>query len=264
MITVENQKFYHIQRGKVPPGGHRWNIGSKKYWGREMNFVTKAAFEQDYGFSLPIPKQPGDWEKFDSFTWLFWEMINFFKTGKKDPRFAPYYHYDPKEAFKECYRVVHAQSYVLREMVFEEVRKELNKELPSRYTGLWVIKDNLDDLQYWYRTLGATDNSTIITLSLTGKVHQGNLAYTPDGTYSVDVLRKKALKYWNTEPGRKANKGFDERFEYLFEGHATVLDVTTPQEIGVKLNEINTVDLTNVERPGYNPDYTWDMTEEIV
>jgi uncharacterized protein len=238
MITVENQKFYHIQRGEVPKGGHQWNIGKRDYWGKEQNFVIDTFFKGNYEFFLPIPGQGHKLERFDSATWILDEMIRFFETGQKTPRFASFFDYDPVTAFKTCFQILHTHRYILREMVFEEVRKELNQELPSRYTGLWVIDDHPEELQYWYETLAGDDKSTIITLNLTGKIHLGNIEYIPDAIYSVDELRGKALKYWNNYPSVMGK-----RDEYLFEGYATVMDVSSPDKFGLKPGRFDSLDI---------------------
>lgn len=238
MYKVENQKFYHIQRGAVPEGGHKWKLGKREYWGKERSFVIDSAFRASYEFFLPIPGREQQAERFDSVTWFFEEMIRFFETGQKTPRFAPYFDYNPVMAFKMCFQTLHNHRYILREMVFEEVRKELNKELPSRHTGLWVIKDDPEELQYWFETLAVDDKSTIITFELTGKIHQGNIEYIPEAIYSVDELRAKALKYWNSFPSTMGK-----RDEYLFEGYATVTDISSPEKFGLKAGQFNTLNI---------------------
>jgi hypothetical protein len=223
---VENQIFYHIQRGEVPKGGYNWIIGRKTFWGKEKNFVANSFESKEFLFQDPRTRLNYN------YNFLADEMISYINTGKKNPIFASNFHYNPIIAFQELESIVYHYTYACRELILEDIRKELFPDYPSRLTGLWVIPDDLEELKYWWNALGLEKKNTIIKLNLSGKVFEGSNEYISAGMQSVNRFRKQALKYWRGNPGTMPGT----RFECLFEGYATVLDIIEPKKMDLNLN----------------------------
>jgi hypothetical protein len=103
-----------------------------------------------------------------------------------------------------------------REVVFEEVRQEVNVQLPSRQKGIWLLPDN--DPSFWIGKLNL--KSRLLKLKVTGKVHRGSENLLWIRTDPLNDIRGFAKKYW---------AGVDlesKQDELLFEGSVEVLDIS--------------------------------------
>jgi hypothetical protein len=108
---------------------------------------------------------------------------------------------------------------IIRELVFEEVRKEFFPSHPSRQRCLWVIRaDEENSLNYWKEELGHYDR--ILKVNLTGKIHRANQEFLHLTTDNLNVIRQRAFHYWTGTTGRSP-----EEEEILFEGFAEVLEI---------------------------------------
>lgn len=130
----------------------------------------------------------------------------------------------------------------MRELIFEDVRRELFPELPSRRTCLWVIDDNKDDITYWINGLEhdqqeGLNDSVMVKLLLSGKVFKGEGEYLKPRSYGLAEWRQQAINFWTqTRPVQSAGGS---RPEIMFEGTARVLDLVPLVEY-VQANGIKT------------------------
>lgn len=110
----------------------------------------------------------------------------------------------------------------VRELLFEEMRKDFFPSLPSRTRCLWVMPDNKETIQYWSNELNVEGlEHKLVKLSLTGKLFKANQQHLEiNHIISFDEMRQKAFKYWSGSSGQS-----EAETEYLFEGFATVLSV---------------------------------------
>lgn len=120
------------------------------------------------------------------------------------------------EEFKLVYETINNDAMVTRELIFEEVRKEINSDLPSRLKCLYVC-NSLEETEEWLNIFKRTNKKDyqILELELTGKVFTGDASYILRQNVSLNKKREQARKYWN---GNKINN----HNETLFEGVATV------------------------------------------
>lgn len=115
----------------------------------------------------------------------------------------------------------------VRELIFEEVRKEFFPSFPSRTRCLWVTPDKLDNreiLEYWWNELKVEGcEQVLLKLNLNGKLFAANQQHLViDQTFSFDFMRQKAFKYWSGSSGNS-----EAEIEVLFEGFASVVSVET-------------------------------------
>lgn len=107
---------------------------------------------------------------------------------------------------------------VIRELIFEEVRKEFFPSHPSRQRCLWVINaENDNSLNYWINTLGTADK--ILRVKLTGKIHVANQEFLNLTTENLNKIRQNSFHYWTGTSGVRL-----EEEEILFEGFAEVIE----------------------------------------
>lgn len=160
---VEDQVLYHIQQGPVPNGGHSWDIGRKDYWGHERNFVMKNIFDS-IGTPL-INKETGQpINAYLAFKEMYRALID--QTASTDCTTFLRKNIDSiLYLYVEMFASLSNHHYVLREYIYEEVRKEIDPTLPSRLTGLWITPE--EDLDFWWHALSPQETNTIVKLKLT-------------------------------------------------------------------------------------------------
>jgi hypothetical protein len=103
-----------------------------------------------------------------------------------------------------------------QELIFDHVRKEINPQLPSRQSCIWVT-NSIKDACKWAEIFNCT---TILKLKLNGEVHKTNGKFI-DINQNKDLytVKSNAEKYWKG----KDNKG--DEIEFLFEGNIEILDL---------------------------------------
>jgi len=174
----------------------------------EKFFVENGVY---FHIQTPAPYKPAKWEI---------DQVHF--IGNRKNPFVEFYDSNGfviREETVENYRgVLDEYLKLTREWIFEEVRKEFFPNLPSRHRCIWVIPDNKDAIQYWWKTMG--EKGQILKLELTGKIYRTNQQYLKRITAPLDQIRMNAFRYWAGASGD--NPAED---EYLFEGFAKVLDI---------------------------------------
>lgn len=187
---VENEIYYHINTGDKLNVGDVLNIGD-----RYNNFYHEV-YDSEY---LLDNKDVNEL------------LIN--KRKNKD------YSINDIDEFKLIYETINNSAMITRELIFEEVRKEINSEFPSRLKCLYVCC-SLDEIEEWLNIFKRTNKKDyqILKLELTGKVFTGDASYILRQNISLNKKREQAIEYWN---GNKINN----HNETLFEGTAIVKEI---------------------------------------
>lgn len=188
MLEKVNKKiYYHINTGTKLNVGNVLNIGD-----RYNNFYYEI-YDSEY---LLEEKDANE------------ILIN--KRKNKD------YTISDIEEFKLVYETINNSAMITRELIFEEVRKETDSNLPSRLKCLYVC-NSLEEIEEWLNIFKRTNKKDyqILELELTGKVFTGDASYILRQNISLNKKREQAREYWN---GNKINN----HNESLFEGEATV------------------------------------------
>ena len=108
---------------------------------------------------------------------------------------------------------------LVRELVMEEVRKEVRAEAPSRQRCLYVC-DNLEEARYWNKFLGDQGSlGSICSLLCNGVTHRADTGLLLGDSEPLSVTRERATRYWRGEAGDKPE------WETLFVGDAVVTGV---------------------------------------
>lgn len=157
-----------------------------------------------------------------------WKLGKTYFIGKEENPFIKYYdNVDCQYVHGDIQSMTEAIQYYqryTREQIFEEVRREFFPNLPSRLRCLWVIKDDIDILKYWWELFGKS--GLIMKVSLTGKIHTGSEEYLRISGKNFDFLRQQAFKYWAGTAGLNEIEQ-----EAIFEGFVRVIEFVSPQSI---------------------------------
>lgn len=118
----------------------------------------------------------------------------------------------------QAYNVVNHYNTLARELILEEVRRDVAPYAPSRKTCLWV-SDTMELAQIWHRKLAK--GSHMFRLELDGQFHAGDARLMMNDSEPLSDAYTKAKRYWQNDTSENPLP------EILFEGKATVLEILT-------------------------------------
>lgn len=107
---------------------------------------------------------------------------------------------------------------LVRELVFENHRRENYEALPSRTRCLW-LSETEDEARYWVERLEDRIKPQILRVSVDGILHKAYEGHLQEDSQSMEQLLMSAEEYWSGETSGTS------RSETLFEGKMTVLEV---------------------------------------
>ncbi|ROM15527.1 hypothetical protein BK643_23595 [Pseudomonas protegens] len=123
-----------------------------------------------------------------------------------------------RELAKNFHGVIDTYIRLLREMEFENIRREQYASRPSRTRCIWLT-DSLDEEIYWRKRLNKPNGTRIVRVEVDGILHQADGRHLSAESSSLSELRVAAQSYWGG--GLRA----DSEREYLLEGAMTVIAV---------------------------------------
>ena len=123
------------------------------------------------------------------------------------------------------FKTISDSAMITRELMFEEVRKELNSNLPSRLKCLYVCKTK-KEIKEWINIFSRTNKKDfqIVKLKLTGSIFIGDASFILRQNISLNRKKEQAKMYWSGEKKDNIN-------EYLFIGTAVVEDILNNKDI---------------------------------
>ncbi|MFG0772892.1 DUF2441 domain-containing protein [Vibrio plantisponsor] len=115
----------------------------------------------------------------------------------------------------------HFVNYV-RELIWEDIRKNEFPHLPSRQRCLWLINDK-QGVKYWLDRFGLDINDFQITkVKVDGKLHISSDEHLLIDSEPMDTTILKARAYWNGQISNPTS------VEVLFEGKLQVIEIIDP------------------------------------
>jgi len=196
----------------------KWNAGEMYLVGKELN--VNSLILENTGFAAELDHSQV------ALNIVVNEMKNFIQTNQKSPILKDNYHYNPAQTLLEASEMINNQLLFLREMIFEETRKEFFPNLPSRQKCIWVIPKEREILTYWMPKL-KTPDAIIYELNLTGKIHRSNPQPLEIHSAPPALIRKSAYRYWLGTMGDETPKD-----ECIFEGLVKVEKVIDANSVG--------------------------------
>jgi len=194
--TVTDGIFYHVTHNKKYVNRDRLSLGTVFTVGHEINpFMGYYDKARTYRVNGPEGE-----EKVPALRFL--RQV---KRGRITCHDLP----------KQAYNIANHYSMLARELIMEEVRRDIAPDAPSRKTCLWVA-DELSLAAHWQKKLGGT--SRMLKLSLTGVLHRGDAKYLNNESEPLPKTYGKAQRYWEGQMTE------DPLPEFLFSGTATVVE----------------------------------------
>lgn len=103
--------------------------------------------------------------------------------------------------------------FLARELIMEDVRREIEIGLPSRRTCFWATPEEM--LPYWRERL----HGSVVSIEVDGIVHKADASFLLGDSEPLSVTYERARRYWRGETGRTP------QWEYLIEGRIKVMSV---------------------------------------
>jgi len=208
-MKVKDEIFYHCQRQNQL--NLNWEIGATRRFSKDKeNFYFSSL--KDY--VLDLQKRLSDID-IDSKISNVADIIHNdnFERNRRDKQIlidiSKFYIDQITECFKKTIQLQ-------QELIFENVRQEINPQLPSRQNCIWVTS-TIKDACKWSDMFNC---SKILKLKLNGEIHKTNGKFI-DINQNSDLYnaRLNAEEYW------KGNDDKGDEIEFLFEGKIEILDL---------------------------------------
>lgn len=206
-MHIENQKFFHIHKHNSP----KWFEGARMGFGLEPNNAWRAFEAARRGITNPKSNE------IYTVDMVALRALEFYRKQKpKDPRLS-FYHYDPVVTLAETLDSLFLATRMVRELIFEDVRRQLYTALPSRVSCIWLIPEDPRAVRFWLDNMRG-DYKKVYRVNATGELHRATQQIVMGDTISMGEWRKRAVDYWN---GAKT-ESYDD--ELLLSGDIEVLE----------------------------------------
>lgn len=125
------------------------------------------------------------------------------------------WHQHCRTLLQQAGKAVKEMGMYIREVIFEEIRRNQFSDLPSRLSCIWLC--DAAGITHWWPRL-RSDNKIILKTRVVGTFHRANPAFLIADSIGHDELRSLARKYWSGETVRN-----EPSEELLFCGQIHVL-----------------------------------------
>ena len=185
-MHIENQKFFHIHKHNSP----KWFEGARLSFGLEPNNAWRAFEVARRGVTNPKTNE------IYTVDMVALRALEFYRKQKvKDPKLS-FYHFDPVVTLAETLDSLFLATRMVREMIFEEVRRQMYIGLPSRMSCIWLIPEDPRAVRFWLDNMRG-DYKKVYRVNATGELHRATQQIVMGDTISMSEWRRRATDYWN-------------------------------------------------------------------
>lgn len=185
-MHIESERFYHIHKHDSP----KWVGGAVFTFGDEPNESWRAFEAARRGITNPATN-----EVFSVDQVAFRALHTYRRRGKKDPQLS-FYHFDPVMTLAETLDSLFLCTRMVRELVLEDVRRQMYPDLPSRSSCIWLIPEDPRAVRFWLDNIRG-EHKRVFLVQATGEMHRAPQQPVMGDTISLLEWRRRALDYWN-------------------------------------------------------------------
>ncbi len=198
---IENGVFFHLSPKD------RWQTGQRFATGDTCNRLWSRIRDTDH-----IHRHAENGIAVDK---MIRHAIDVYKG--RSPKTHTAYHYDLSRTLEEASDVLLHTLISVRELVFENVRRDHFRQSPSRVHCIWLIPNMQGCLRAWAKAHSGRDFD-VLRVRIRGRIQYANARYTEGGTISLKSWEILAQRYWSGERVGEPST------EMLFEGELEVLE----------------------------------------
>lgn len=193
--TIFGEEFFHVTRTLAYNDNPPVEIGSQFEVGKKHNPFF-GFYENERKYAVDDPSGP-----------IEVKAIKFLSSVKNGQINCP-------NLPSIAHQIAEHYIMLVRELIMEEVRKEVAPDAPSRKSCLWVI-ENMDQARHWLNRLSG--DSRIVRLSLNGVIHRADANLLLGDSEPLSVTYAKAHAYW------RGTMSDSPELEAVFHGTAIVV-----------------------------------------
>lgn len=137
-------------------------------------------------------------------------LLEFFRSSLAHERAS--------DVMPHVHHIIESHLKIIQELVFETVRAEHYRDLPSRTRCLW-LSESEEGARSWIGRLDQRKNPRVLRVAVEGRLHTTSEGHLHQDSQSMNQLLTNAGRYWRGEhvPGSRS--------ETLLEGTMTILEV---------------------------------------
>ncbi len=207
---VDRKQFFHLSPKGVLRAGQRLSTsrGPNRMWARLEN---SGLLFPDPGTRTGTPLDK-----------LIRHALEGY--GGQSPKLYAGYHFELAKTLQEASEVLMRTLMAVREMVFENVRREQFCDAPSRMRCIWLAPCIHGCLGAWTRAYKPAEFD-VHFVRARGRLHYANARYTEGGTISLKSWGQLARHYWS------GDRVGEPSTEVLLEGEVEVLEALSPEQL---------------------------------
>jgi len=200
--------YYHINNNP----DCIWKAGDEIYFGNEYNKFWRFFLEKGAYINLNGEKRPADQ--------VIKYALNAYAYNEPVPPQMKDYRFNPVFTLKEATDCLGQSRSIIRELLFESIRKDFYSHLPSRHNCIWLSPDDNKSLQFWKKLVHGT-TKRIFRVATEGTIHRSANKWLITGTIPLNEINSLAHNYWK---GSDAGSLED---EILFVGKLKIIEELT-------------------------------------
>lgn len=208
MFTLNDAKLYHIhvlkdKSNKPNKHSNKWELGNKLIFGEQSSCNMNLLFERVFHPYINI-----EWEKEMLMQLIKKRIILNEKKQIRDVN-ANYYQQG----------IINKYLQLTREIIFEEVRKALFPDKPSRLCGIWLTDD--ENLGTWLRVMPNKQfPQKLFLVNFIGNAHKADGRWITQVSLSFDKIYKSSIGYWS---GKLFSNRGKPHFEFICTGSIEII-----------------------------------------
>lgn len=131
----------------------------------------------------------------------------------------------PHKLADDAFQIADHFVILARELLLELIRSREFPDAPSRWRGIWIVKD-LETLALWRKRLEQQGiQSQFVEMVATGRAHDCDASFILGDSETLDESERKARDYWGGKIAAHRSEP-----ETLFEGEITVSRILEPKD----------------------------------
>lgn len=195
---MEENIYYHIHKINEDVDD-KWYEGATINIGDEYNLFYKNSIEFEAKLTRYEDKKKFPWSNVYKYV-LTSHSLNFDSASY---------------LLNSADNIISEYQILLREIVYEEIRRDYFNNLPSRTSCIWLCKER--QLKFWQERLKG-NNYKIFIIKVFGETFKSNNSMIVAPSESYEKMKEMAKKYWGYK--EKIEKEDD---EYLYVGKIQVI-----------------------------------------
>lgn len=167
-----------------------WKQGDVIDFGHEYNKFWRSYLEKGATINLNGSRRHADQ--------VIKYALKAYARNEPVPEEMKGYHFNAVFTLKEATDCLGRTMMIIRELVFETIRKEFYPQLPSRHNCIWLTPDDKASLEFWSKLVYGR-HKRIFRVETEGIIHRAAQKWLITATQPLNEINSLAHNYWKGE-----------------------------------------------------------------